>query len=603
MTEIFQPLEKNAPEFPILGKTTWIMLALAMLTLAVFWPAVHYQAINLDDHEYVFRNPQVLTGLRPSNITWAFTQVHERWWLPMLWISYMADATFLGVRPGAFHLTNILLHAASAMLLFWVLWRTTGARWRSAFVAALFAIHPLRVESVAWITERKDVLSGLFWMLTLLAYVRYAKSGTLRSYALVFLAMLLGGMSKPIVITLPAILLLLDFWPLRRLHGAGNWKRCLWEKIPLLLLSVLFTAITLSTHALGVSEYAGTDWLARLNLIPRNVFPYLAKLVWPVNLTVLHPEYDAAHWPLFAGAVAVLAAVTFACWRLRRQAPYLLVGWLWFLIVLSPVLRGIRMGLSGYADRFAYLPSIGLFIIAAWGVTQALSKTPKAPILLGALAGAVLLASAGVASYNLRFWRSSETLFSHALKIYPNNYLAANNLAEYYQQTGQPERARPYFELCVREGSKFPKAAGLVGNALWKLGRLEEAVQSFQTALQSDVPTAQIYNNLGLIRYQQGQYAPALDFLKRAIAKDPALPDAHFNLGLALLKLNRPLEALPLFEKASVLNPWDDTAHYLAGQLLMQQGRYEEARTYYLAALRLKPGHPEYRSAIKALPP
>jgi len=505
-TSIFLPPGGTASTWRDAG----LFLGLVLLTVALYAPAGGFSAINLDDTRYVFDNPHVRTGLSLDNVRWAFTHVHESWWLPLLWISYMADVSLWGCHPGAFHWVNLLLHAANAGLLFWVLRRATGSPWASAFAAALFAIHPLRVESVAWITERKDMLSGLFWMLAMAAHVRHAERPSPGRMAWVFLAMLLGLMSKASVVALPAALLLLDYWPLRRLGSPAAWRRCLAEKFPLFALAIAFAAITWVNHGReGAGQLSPLTGWERLTLIPANYFPYLAKFAWPTNLSIYYAEHDAVRWLAFAAATLALLAITLLFWKARRRAPCLLMGWLWFLVVAFPVIRGVRIGIADYANRFIYLPSIGLSILIAWGASAGGAHRPKGRRLLAALALAALGACAGLTTYNLRFWRDSDAIFGRAWQLDPDNYLGI---------TGH-------------------------GLALQKQGRWEEALALFRQAADRhpDVARYRLHEALALVNMDRLPEAFAL--LEQACAQEPLEPELQYGLGVAYLRADRPAEA------------------------------------------------------------
>ncbi len=496
------------------GKTSaWrdvgLLLGLALLTVALYAPAGGFSAINLDDTRYVFDNPHVRTGLSLANVRWAFTHVHESWWLPLLWISYMADVSLWGCRPEVFHWVNLLLHAANAGLLFWVLRRATGAAWASALAAALFAIHPLRVESVAWITERKDMLSGLFWMLALAVHLRQARRPAAGKAALLALLFSLGLMAKASVVALPAALLLLDYWPLGRLRTKRGIATCLLEKIPLFVLAAGFTALTLTTHTRTGGQYSPVAGWARLALIPENYFPYLAKFVWPTNLSIYYAEHDVVRWPAFAAAALVLLAVSFVFWKARRRAPYLLMGWLWFLVVAFPVIRGVRIGLADYANRFIYLPSIGLSILVAWAARAGWTHRPRSRGLLAALAVAALAACAALTAYNLRFWRDSDAIFGRAWELDPDNYLGI---------TGH-------------------------GLALQKQCRWAEALALFRQAADRhpDVARYRLHEALALVNMERLPEAFAL--LEPACAQEPREPELQYGLGVAYLRADRPAEA------------------------------------------------------------
>ena len=592
---------KNISVSPISAqKTGWILLGLAVLVLVLFAPALRYDFIEWDDPEYVYRNPVVMDGLHLKGILQAATRLHEGSWLPLVWISFMTDVSTFGPGPAGHHLVNILLHAATVLLLFWVLFRTTGARGRSALVAALFAIHPLRIESVAWITERKDVLSGLFWMLGLLAHVRYADKPSGMRRGLVFLCMLLGMMSKYAVVTFPLSLLVLDFWPLGRFRAAGQRWRLIVEKLPLFALSAAISAMILVVHKTARGAYLNITWLGRLNLIPRNCVAYLAKLCWPGRLAIIYPENDLPRWGAFVGAGLLLAGITWFCAHQARRRPFLLAGWLWFLVTLFPMLRGIHMGLVAMADRYTYIPSIGAFILLIWGGADWVSTRPRWRIPAIAGAGLLLAAAFAASAWNLRFWRNSATLFERTLAVTERNHLAAFNLANHHLLAGRQAEAMAWYEKTIALGRGNPQADHLIAVSLWRLGRLDEAAALFEQGLRRSDKPGEIHSNLGLIAFQQGRADQALAHFEEAVRIDPRLADAYFNLGLALMKLERPAEAVAPLLRALDLNPRDDAAHFLAAQLLERQGRGAEALRHYQAAVQLQPGRTDYRSALLA---
>ena len=504
-----------------------LMVLLAALTLALFWPAVGFDYVNLDDPQYVFDNPRVMAGLTAANVRWAFTTIHESWYLPILWLSYMADATWLGADPGGFHLVNVLLHAANALLLFWTLRRGTGQPWASAFAAALFAIHPLRVESVAWITERKDVLSGLFWMLAMAVHLRQADRPSAGRQAAIFLLMALGLLSKASVVPLPFALLLLDFWPLRRLQTAAGWTRCLSEKIPLFILAAAFAAITLATHVSTGGQYSPVAGWARLTLIPANYFPYLAKTFWPANLSIYYPENDAVRWGAFAAASAALLAFTFLLWRNRRSAPHLLMGWLWFLIVLFPVIRGVRIGIADYANRFAYLASIGLSIMISFGFSAWRAHRPRGRLLLGALALAALGACGGLTAYNLRFWRDSDALFQRAWELDPSNYLGIVGRGLALQKQERWEEARTLYAEAAEQAPRVARYRTLWALALVNMDRLPEAFALLEQWRQREPDEPDFLYAQGLACLADQRPADARELLSRAIERSRQVPSFY----------------------------------------------------------------------------
>jgi tetratricopeptide (TPR) repeat protein len=505
-------------------------LGLAALVFLAFGGALEFGFVRFDDHGYVYENPMVLAGLTKAGIRWAFTAAYQQWWLPLLWISYMANVELFGPGPFSFHLVNLLLHAANAGLLFWLLFRWTGAPWRSLAVAALFAVHPLRVESVVWITERKDVLSGLFFFLALLAYLRHAERPGARSMGLVFACLLLGLMSKATVIVLPALLLLLDFWPLRRadLPGSpGTWKpwgRLVAEKIPLFLLAGVFAAINLRTHTNGFG--AGTDlsWLQRLALIPADYWNYLRLVFWPANLCVHYPENDVVHALPALAALAGLAALTgLFAWQGRKR-PCWLVGWLWFLVALLPMIRGIRLGNAAYADRFTYLPAIGLAVALVWGAAEWANSNRRRQKILAGLAAGLVLVLALLSRQQTTAWRDSETLFRHALAATENNAVIHYNLATLLVQEGRNAEAVEHDRETLR---LVPGNPVVQHNLAWALAsdpavtpeQAQEALALVNLAIaKTKTPNAMLLNTLERAQAACGDYPAAAETARAAQA-------------------------------------------------------------------------------------
>ena len=524
---------------------------LVLLVLAVFWPSVRYGFVRFDDPLFVSNNEHVITGLSASNVRWAFTSVHQQWWLPILWISYMLDAEFQGPAPAGFHRTNILLHAANAALLFWVLAGLTGSRWRSWFVAALFALHPLRVESVAWITERKDVLSGLFFLLALLAYLHHVRrpSGVCRGA--VFAAFLVGLMSKATVIALPILLLLLDYWPLRRAgdpldrNHAAAWLALLREKIPLFALAILFGIINLHTHVSGSGSGSAISLSTRLGLIAPNYWTYLGKIFWPTHLSPLYPERDLVNWTASGMAVLGLLVATWLLLRLRKSAPYAIVGWLWFLAALFPVLRGVRMGLAAYTDRFTYLPAIGLAIAAVWAVGEWTLSRPPRRIFAIAAGGTALAACVALTRLYLPVWTNSATLFTHLLAFAPDHAMATLGYGRLLMDQGKPAEALPYLDKAARLNPAEPVAAAAYVEALLALDRNDDALAAAHSALAKCGEADPGLNMLAArADLNTRQASDALPHLDRAVAGQPSNPGWQVERVRALFEAGRPDDAL-----------------------------------------------------------
>ena len=598
-------LAASTPLAPPARPRVWLLaLGLALLTLAVFWPATGYDFINLDDETYVYENPHVATGLTWENVRWAFTSVHQDWWLPLLWLSYMLDIRIFGFGPYGHHLVNIVLHAANVILLFWALQRMTGARWRSAFVAALFALHPQRVESVVWITERKDVLSGFFWMLAMAAYAYHAPRPGWRRFWPVPLFMLLGLMSKATPITFPFAMLLLDFWPLRRAGapfapGAWRqWRPLLLEKWPLFLLTAASATVNFLTLWAGKPNYAGTPWLVRVCLIPANYLAYLAKTIWPAQLAVVYPERDIVSIPLLAIALLVLGGVTWLFVRRARRFPFLIVGWLWFLGNLFPVIRGIRLGIAAMADRFTYLPGIGLAILLAWAAAEILPAFLRRKTVLATAAALLLAASAWALRDYMAYWRSSEPLFLRTLAVTRDNWLIPVNLGSAYIKLERYEDALAVLEPVV---SKTPFAVNAhigIGVALDRLERKEEAERHFQQALTDGRTDWYSYMQIGELFLHSQRYTNAAAVYRQALLLKPRDKDTLHNLGVALIEAGQPEEALPYLLDVQRLDPRFHTAFFLGGKALLGLGRAAEAMAHFRRAVELQPRRVEYLSAL-----
>lgn len=579
----------------------WKLLLIGGLLLAgsigLFWPATGYDFIDFDDGGYVADNVQVSTGLPWENIRWAFTTVHESWWLPVLWLSFMLDTELFGTGPFGYHLTNILLFGLNVVLLFWVLYRMTGACWRSALVAALFAVHPLRVESVVWITERKDVLSGLFWMLAMLAHVRYVERPSRLRYALVPIWMLLGLLSKAILIALPPVLLLMDYWPLRRAGPPwqraqwGAWGKLLAEKWPLVVLAAVFVGINLATHESGRGSLSGMSGVDRLALIPPNYWAYLGKIVWPVRLALLYPEQDLVRWPLALAALAGLGGLTAAGIRLAPRRPYLLAGWLWFLVVMFPMIRGVRMGLAELADRFTYLPSIGLAMALAWLAGEWAERSRAARRGLTAVALAALALLGGLTVRQMAYWKDSETLFQRTLELTGRNPIMSNNLGAFLLDRGEHEEAAALFRESLLDDPDYALPNFNMGAAMFAMKNYVDSLDYFRTALRLDPDYVATYIRVGHVLLTLGQGADALPYFRQALEKDPKASVAQYSMGNAYYELGDYEKALEYYRATVKMAPKYADGHYNQGNALSRLRRFGEAEDSYRRALALKTNH------------
>ncbi|MEE8349746.1 MAG: tetratricopeptide repeat protein [Acidobacteriota bacterium] len=573
-------------------------MALILLLLATFWvylPVKDSEFIDLDDNVYVTENPWIQQGLNGQSISWAMTSFREGVWNPMTWISFMLDYQIFGLNPAGYHLTNLLLHLASVLLLLRVLHRMTGAFWPSLMVAALFALHPLNVESVAWVTERKNVLSTLFWMLSLWAYLEYLRKPIGLHYVGMMGFLILGLMSKQMLVTLPCVLILLDYWPLKRL--GDNWMefqqrlpRLLLEKLPLFGVVVGAGLLTL-TAAHSDGALPGLERLslgARLTNTPLAYALYLKQLVWPLDLAIFYPHQGNTLSPLFALMIVVLVGISIGVWW-GRQSRYLVVGWLWYLGTLVPVIGLIQVGGQSMADRHTYIPAIGIFIMLIWGAAE-LRQTLRLRTLWLAPASLCLILSLMVLTrHQVSHWRNSITLFEHAVSITDDNYLVHNNLGTALLERGQVEAAIENFSRVLEIRPDSDRGLYNMALALRAQGRIEEAAQHLARALQSNPRMAEAYNNLGIILITQDRPKDAITLFQEAIEIDPLMEQAHSNMGTAFISLGDVDKALVSFLKAAELNPYKAKTYNNLGAVMDLQGQSETALDYYQRALKLDP--------------
>ncbi len=594
-------------------------LLLTGITLALYWPVGGHEFINFDDHEYIIDNPHVRGGLTWPGVVWALGANYASNWHPLTWISHMLDCQLFGLHAGGHHLANLLLHVVNSLLLFWWLRMATGAIWRSALVAALFAWHPLHVESVAWAAERKDVLSTLFFLLTLLSYSRYALSnrrGALgrdrplfnlpcpsRWYALTLFCFALGLMSKPMLVTLPFVLLLLDFWPLNRLTGsagqskAANLAALLVEKIPFFLFSLGSSVVTFVVQKSGGAVWSVEElsFSSRLANAVVSYGRYLGKTVWPSDLAVVYPY--VTHWPVGLVVLSSLLLVvgSLLCLRGARGYPFLPVGWFWFLGTLVPVIGLVQVGAQAMADRYMYIPSIGLFVLLVWGSWELGRALRVRPAFL---AGASALAATGCLLLTARVlpcWENDRSLFSRALEVTGENYIAYDHLGNGCMADGQTEAAIAYYQASLRLRPRYARAYYHIGTLLMESGRLDEAIPHFRAAVTNNPGFARAYCNLGKALLAQGHAEEARVQLRQAVKLDPDFADARYNLGSALLLGSEPAEAAKWLAEAARLDPGNASARMNLAVALMTLGRPQEALPHFAEGVRLAPGNPELR--------
>jgi tetratricopeptide (TPR) repeat protein len=544
-----------------------------------YLPVFRNGFINLDDGVYVYDNARVQNGLTWENIRWASTTLHFGLWHPLTWVSHMLDCQCFGLRPGWHHLTSVLLHGANTVLLFVVLRRMTGALWRPALVAALFALHPLHVESVAWVAERKDVLSTFFVMLTIWAYGCYAERSVIGSqghasrvtrrgspfYLLALFFFALGLMSKPMIVTLPLVLLLLDYWPLKRFELAAFVSRpslparLVLEKLPFVLAAVLTSLITLraANRDGWLSSAAHCSLADRIANATLSYARYLLQVFWPGDLAVYYPlPATFSAWSV-AGAALLLLGISVAAFCMARRWPYVVVGWLWYLVTLLPVI-GLMIQLAAYshADRYTYVPLIGLFVSLVWGAGEIVShwRRPALACAAAAVAAAILLCLAQTRQ-QVGYWKESETLFRHALAVTKDNWMAHNNLGTALYREGRDREAIPHFQECIRLQPGYAFAHLNLGNALLRVGGIDDTIRAYQAGLKLKPDEAEAQFNLATLLLGKGRLEEAIRHFQQALTVQPDYAEAHNNLGTTLYNQGHAAEAIRQFQEALRLKP------------------------------------------------
>ncbi|MBC8427131.1 MAG: tetratricopeptide repeat protein [Deltaproteobacteria bacterium] len=523
-----------------------ICLILVLPTLGVYWEVRNFDFVTFDDYTYVAENPNVQSGLSKSGLVWAFTRSHASNWHPVTWLSHMLDCQFFGLNSGMHHLNNLIFHTANTLLLFLVLGRMTGALWRSAFVSALFALHPLHVESVAWVAERKDVLSTLFWMLTMWAYVRYSERPSPTRYLLIFPFFILGLMSKPMLVTLPFVLLLMDYWPLGRLQSTlpekgGKLKtpklavlRLIAEKIPLFVLVALLSVVTFLAQEEAVQSLDNFHLKARIANGLVSYAAYIRKMFWPNDLSIFYPYPQTLQlWQATASGF-FLITMTILFVRMGKRRPFILVGWLWYLGTLFPVIGLVQVGTHAMADRYTYIPLIGLFIMIAWGIPDLLGNWLYRKQVLRISAGLLLVILAVCTWLQVRYWKDSIVLFTHAIDVTDDNWMAHNNIGFPLVQQGRNIEAIAHFSKAVRIKPDYAEAHVNLANSYGLEGRFEEAKQHFFDAIRINPDLADAYMNLGVIFARQGNLDKAINHFAAALRVNPDDATTRLYLNRAL---------------------------------------------------------------------
>jgi protein O-mannosyl-transferase len=574
---------------------TVVCFLLAAITFAVFGQTAGFGFVNLDDSLYVYENAKVAGGLGMKGLAWVFTHADCTLYHPLTMLSLMADYQFHGLKAGGYHLTNVLLHTASVILLFLILCQMTGALWRSAFVAAVFAIHPLRVESVAWVAERKDVLGTFFFMLTLGAYAHYVrKPNSVGRYLIVVAGFVLALLSKPTVVTLPFVLLLLDYWPLGRLEQPRKLSRLILEKIPLLALAAGTCAITILTVEKGTAAYGHDSMPSRIGNAVVSYAVYLRQMIWPEGLAAFYPQPEMGHpvWTITLSCL-LLALVTGGVLAFCRKRPWLLTGWLWYLGMLTPMIGIVHAGIFAHADRITYLPQIGLYLLLTWEMAEMAAGSNHRRAALGGLAAIILVALITCARTQTAYWHDSETLWNHALACTKSNYMADYGLGTSFLKNGRLDDAIAHLQLSLQVKPDFAEANNNLGNALLQKGRIDDAIVRLQQALQMKPEYAEAQSNLGDALLQKGRIDDAMVHLQRALEIKPEYAEAHVNLGTALLREERVEEAISQYQAALQIKPDDAAVNNIFGNALLQKGRVDESIVRLQQALQIKPDYAE----------
>jgi len=614
--------------FQVSRVTTFGLIAtgLAITTFGIYLQVIGHRFIIMDDLSYIEENPMVNRGVTLGGLAWAFTTFHQGNWHPLTWIAHMIDGQLFGIFAGGHLLVNALMHVANTLLVFWLLLGTTRARWASALVAALFALHPLHVESVAWAAERKDTLSTFFGLLSLIAYTRYAEAPSVKRYAWTSITLALGLLAKPMLVTWPFVMLLLDYWPLKRFSAVipseveesrrktsklttrgpstslgMTVKKLIIEKLPLFALvaaSAVVTSIAQS-HAGAVRTFTEVSVTLRLSNALVSYAKYLLLTFWPNDLAVFYP-FPAAGIPAWQiiGAALLLIAITAFClfqWKIR---PYLIVGWLWFLGTLVPVIGLAQVGGQAMADRYFYIPSIGLFVALVFGLADIAKRRRVVPWIGAAIAGVVLLVLATLTNAQIQRWSNSFTLFEHTLAVTPPNLAIENLLGYALQRSGQLDEAAAHFEKALRiKPDEYMSLLNMSFNRFYQ-GRVPEAIEYVQAAIRSQPDSAKAHNLLGIALAKQNRNEAALDELRRAVELSPKDADIRNDLGLALARLGRIPEAVNEFHEAVRMNPNNAAAHANLGVVLLAAGKPQESIPEFEAALRLQP---EFKAAAEGL--
>jgi len=610
----FSPLSTRQRDF-------LICILLSMAVIVVFWQVQDFKFIYYDDGEYVTDKLYFHSAsINKETIVWAFTNIEAGFWHPLTWLSLILDYRLFGNNTGGYHWTNVIFHLLNTLLLYLLLRHMTGAYWKSAFVAALFALHPLHVESVAWVSQRKDVLSTFLGLLSLVAYLFYVKNPHIWRYLMVVCSLLLALMAKPMVVTLPFLMLLLDYWPLGRmqlspaneiessLHQTNRPSiirkhTILWlivEKIPLIALSILASILVIFTerHVGALSTLADIPVISRIANAIISYGKYIEMMFWPEHLAILYPHPVSIGWQQAGLSLLLIILTSFLALRGIRRCPYFIVGWLWYLGTLIPVIGIIQVGPHAMADRYTYIPLIGLFIIIVWGVTELAIKCRYGRVFLSVLSLAILVALAGATFFQLQYWRNSILLFEHAIRVTERNYIAHGNLGAALTVQGQYDRAISNFRKAIEINPGISDFHNNLGAALTYKGKYVEAIPYYLQAIKLSPGKCKYYNNLGNAFLEIGESTRAVENYRMAIKLSPGNADFHDSLGLAYINQNKMTEAITEFQKALAIQPRHVKALKHLAVVMLVQDRNDEAIVHLTKALAVDQTDPEIYNNI-----
>lgn len=587
----------------------FLSILLIIVTSTVYWQVSEFSFVNFDDHLYVQDNPFVKEGLTLKNIKWAFTDATQitNFWAPLTWLSIIIDYELYGMNAGGYHVTNLVIHIANSLLVLLVFFKMTGALWESAFIAAMFALHPLHVESVAWVTERKDVLSTFFWLLTMWAYAFYAESQNIRHYIMTLLFFLMGLMSKPMLVTLPFAMLLLDYWPLNRIQESSkplgllhNLARLIPEKILFFVIIIIISIFAYITQDKGdaLPSLTQISFLLRFENIIVSYINYLWKTIWPFNLSViyLYPKYIPV-WKvaISLGLIAIISFISVYYMKLRR---WLFVGWFWYIGTLVPVIGIVVIADQAMADRYTYVPHIGIFIIFAWGIPLLLNQVKHKKVTL-ALTSLCYLALLAITTTNqLDYWKNSKNLFQHVLSVDEDNYIAYNNLGLAVQNEGNLLQAINLFKKSIEKAPQYHSAYNNLGVALESLGKGEQAKTFYRLAIQLEPDFKAPYVNLAFILLHTGEPEEAIKYGMTAIQIDPKFTEAYIIVGDSHQRIGNLKKSISMYYQAIQLDPKSDLAHNRLGEALLKINKLDQSITHFQTALKLKPKDNNYRDNL-----